>query len=106
VARLNTLSELQVLYTLEIQPVTLRPVVLAGDADKGVVARGAAHNGTYLAHVSHLGADHSRRAATDAGGPGRGDLKVKISASKPAAALPSSLFSSIAILQSVRSVRS
>jgi hypothetical protein len=106
VARLNTLSELQVLYTLEIQPVTLRSVVLPGDADKGVVARGAAHNGAYLAHVSHLGADLSRRAERTQAALAVVISRVKISASKPAAALPSSLFSSIAILQSVRSVRS
>src|SRR5918994_4452307 len=73
--RADSLFELQVLYTLEIHPVTLRAVVLAGYTDKGIVARGAAHNGTYLAHVSHLGADLSSCAATDAGDPGRGDLE-------------------------------
>src|SRR5215216_4947484 len=73
--RCSALFELQVFYALEIQPVTLRSVVLAGDADQGVVARGAAHHRTYLAHVSHLGADLSRRAATGAGGEGRGDLE-------------------------------
>src|SRR5215216_3780127 len=73
--RSGALFELQVLYALEIQPVTLRSIVLADHADQGVVARSAAHNGTYIAHVSHLGADLSRCAAADAGSPGRGDLQ-------------------------------
>src|SRR5918993_3035366 len=71
----NALFELQVLYALEIQPVTLRSFLLADHADQGVVARGAAHYGTYLAHVSHLGADLSRCAATGAGGPCSCDLQ-------------------------------
>src|SRR5919112_592750 len=73
--RCSALFELQVLYALEIQPVTLRSVVLANHADQGVVARGAAHDGTYIGHVSHVGADLSRCAAADTGGPGRSDLQ-------------------------------
>src|SRR5215212_916277 len=72
---LEPLLELQVFHALEIQPVTPWSVVLADDPDQGVVTRGAAHHRTYLGHVGHLGADLSRRAATGAGGPGRGDLE-------------------------------
>src|ERR671921_659868 len=75
--RCSALFELQVLYALEIQPVTLRSVVLAGDADQGVVARCAAHHRTYLAHVAIRGAALPRRAATDAGNPGSGDFEIE-----------------------------
>src|SRR5215210_2662157 len=72
---IKSFLELQILHALEIQPVTHWSVVLADDPDQGVVARGAAHHRAYLAHVGHLGADLSRRAAMGAGGPGRGDLE-------------------------------
>jgi hypothetical protein len=65
----------QILKSLEIQPVALWSVFLTDDADQGVVARGAAHHRTYLAHVGHLGADLTRRAAAGAGCQGRGDLE-------------------------------
>ena len=72
---LQSFFQLQILESLEIQPVALWSVFLTDDADQGVVARGAAHHRTYLAHVGHLGADLTRRAAAGAGCQGRGDLE-------------------------------